>query len=170
MSWPSQTSVSGSNRNPLKHWQVKLPGVFLHRPLSQSRLFIIHSLMSEKTKTKRWNDYGRSYKSSKETCHLPTQFLPERSTSKPVLQVHLYVRCMFSHTPFWQMSGSRAHSLMSEKAEGTLWAHELKQHGLVTPLLYIKNHWSTHGQTCHYLFHRRLCQSHWGTEPGTQLQ
>lgn len=48
--------------------------------------------------------------------HLPIQFLPVRSTSKPSLQVHLYVLSIFSHTPFWQTSGSRAHSLISEKA------------------------------------------------------
>lgn len=52
--------------------------------------------------------------------HLPIQFLPVRSTSKPSLQVHLYVLSIFSHTPFWQMSGSRAHSLISEKAKNNL--------------------------------------------------
>lgn len=49
------------------------------------------------------------------TVHPPTQLFPVRSTSKPSLQVHLYVLSMFSHTPFWQMSGSRAHSLISAK-------------------------------------------------------
>lgn len=29
------------------HWQVKLPGVFLHRPFSHSSLFIRHSSISE---------------------------------------------------------------------------------------------------------------------------
>lgn len=38
---------------------------------------------------------------------------PVRSTSNPRLQLHLYVLNMFSHTPFWQMSGSRAHSFIS---------------------------------------------------------
>lgn len=52
--------------------------------------------------------------------NLPTQFLPVRSTSKPSLQVHLNVLNIFSHTPFWQMSGSRAHSLISEKARNNL--------------------------------------------------
>lgn len=51
---------------------------------------------------------------------LPMQFLPVRSTSKPSLQAHLYVLSMFSHTPFWQMSGSRAHSLISEKTHSDL--------------------------------------------------
>lgn len=52
--------------------------------------------------------------------HPPTQFLPVRSTSKPSLQVHLYVLSMFSHTPFWQISGSRAHSLISEKVKNSV--------------------------------------------------
>lgn len=44
---PSQMSDAGSNWNPFGHWQVKLPGVFRHRPLSQRSRFITHSSMSE---------------------------------------------------------------------------------------------------------------------------
>lgn len=58
---------------------------------------------------------------------LPTQFLPEWSTSNPSLQLHLYVLSMFSHTPFWQTSGSRAHSLISEKPENNLWTLEYEK-------------------------------------------
>lgn len=44
---PSQTSVLGLKEYPLGHWQVKLPGVFLHRPFSHSSLLIRHSSISE---------------------------------------------------------------------------------------------------------------------------
>ena len=43
---PSQTSVWVSKRYPVGQWQLKLPGVFLHRPLSHSSLFTRHSSMS----------------------------------------------------------------------------------------------------------------------------
>lgn len=139
--WPVQTSASGSKRYPLGHWQVKLPGVFLHRPFSHSSLFIRHSSISEEktqTETERERDgmtflklafffhmravrfhfpRGRGHYGA---VDLPTQFLPVRSTSKPSLQSHLKVLTMFSHTPFWQRSGSRAHSLMSEEAKNNL--------------------------------------------------
>lgn len=49
--WPSQTSCSGLKRNPLGHWQVKLPGVFLHRPLSHNCLLTRHSSISEEKHT-----------------------------------------------------------------------------------------------------------------------
>lgn len=44
---PWQVSVSELKTYPLGHWQVKLPGVFLHWPFSHSWLFTIHSSISE---------------------------------------------------------------------------------------------------------------------------
>lgn len=46
---PSQVFRSGLYTNPLGQVQTKLPGVFLHCPLSQRRLFSTHSLISGKT-------------------------------------------------------------------------------------------------------------------------
>lgn len=43
---PSQMSFSELKKNPLGHWQVKLPGVFLHRPFSHRSLFTTHSSIS----------------------------------------------------------------------------------------------------------------------------
>ena len=43
---PSQTSVCVSKRYPVGQWQLKLPGVFRHSPLSHSCLFTRHSSMS----------------------------------------------------------------------------------------------------------------------------
>lgn len=123
---PWQMSVSELKTYPLGHWQVKLPGVFLHWPFSHSCLFTTHSSISE-GKHKRGKPVvliamplylgGHSLlcEVTQHTVDLPTQFLPVRSTSKPSLQAHLYVLSIFSHTPFWQMSGSRAHSFISEK-------------------------------------------------------
>lgn len=51
--WPPQTSDSGSKMYPLGHWQVKLPGVFLHRPFSHSSRFSTHSSMSGGKQTQR---------------------------------------------------------------------------------------------------------------------
>ena len=53
------------------------------------------------------------YSSGCSVRYPPTQLFPVMSTSKPALQLHLYVLSMFSHTPLKQMSGSRAHSLIS---------------------------------------------------------
>lgn len=55
--WPSQTSVSELKMYPLGHWQVKLPGVFLHRPLSHSSLFIRHSSISDGQQTQKHGDF-----------------------------------------------------------------------------------------------------------------
>lgn len=63
-SMSSQVFRSGLYINPLGQVQTKLPGVFLHCPLSQRRLFSTHSLIS-------------------------TQFFPVISTSYPELQIHL---------------------------------------------------------------------------------
>lgn len=46
---PSQVFRSGLYTNPLGQVQTKLPGVFLHCPLSQRRLLSTHSLISGKT-------------------------------------------------------------------------------------------------------------------------
>lgn len=43
---PSQVFSSGVYTNPFGQVQVKLPGVFLHCPLSQSSMFSAHSSMS----------------------------------------------------------------------------------------------------------------------------
>lgn len=45
---PSQVFRSGLYTNPLGQVQTKLPGVFLHCPLSQRRLLSTHSLISGK--------------------------------------------------------------------------------------------------------------------------
>lgn len=45
--WPSQMSFSELKKNPLGHWQVKLPGVFLHRPFSHRSVFTMHSSISK---------------------------------------------------------------------------------------------------------------------------
>lgn len=54
---PSQVFKSGLYTNPLGQVQTKLPGVFRHCPLSQSRLFSTHSLISGTTTNR---DIGKS--------------------------------------------------------------------------------------------------------------
>lgn len=105
-------------------WRVPAQTVFTKLPVYQALINIWG-----KAQTQRLVDFPHT-SFSFEAFHflrgdyravdLPMQLLPDRSTSNPSLQVHLYVLNIFSHTPFWQMSGSRAHSLISEKAKNSL--------------------------------------------------
>lgn len=111
------------------------------------------------------------------TVHPPTQLFPVRSTSKPSLQVHLYVLSMFSHTPFWQMSGSRAHSLISAKTinRWTYLQEKKPTNSKKNPLKYAQHHLVSRlsvvwAYVLHYLVHHQSFRCQWGTEPGTRLQ